>query len=204
MIVFMELVLATRNLHKTLELKSMLKEFSHLDLFSLRDFGDYQAPEETGSTFEENAIAKALHAAKALNKIVLADDSGLVIPALDGNPGIYSRRYAGEDATDKDNRKKLIENLARLKEEERSGYYECALALADPSGLIKSVRGTCEGFLILEEKGGQGFGYDPIFVKWDYGKTLAELEPEIKNRISHRRKALDKLLPALESLPCAT
>ncbi|MCP5509421.1 MAG: RdgB/HAM1 family non-canonical purine NTP pyrophosphatase [Chlamydiales bacterium] len=200
----MELVLATRNVHKILELRQMLKGLGPFDIYTLRDFPDYIPPEEVGLTFEENACLKALHAAKALNKYVLADDSGLIVPALNGDPGVFSARYAGENATDKDNRAKLKTALSNLNNDERSGYFECALALADPSGIQKCVRGTCEGYLILEERGSQGFGYDPLFVKWDYGKTLAELEPDVKNRISHRRKALDKLLPALETLLCTT
>ncbi len=198
----MELVLATTNMHKTLELRQMLKAFGAFDLYTLLDFPDYQQPEETGLSFEENACLKALHAAKALNKWVLADDSGLVVPALGGEPGVYSSRFAGKNASDKDNRNKLKETLADLNEEERSAYFECALALANPDGVQKCVRGTCEGYLILEERGSQGFGYDPLFVKWDYSKTLAELDVDTKNRISHRRKALDKIMPSLEALPC--
>ena len=180
----------------------MLKELLDVDIFTLLDFPEYQPAEEIGMTFEENATLKALHAAKTLGKPVIADDSGLVVPALSGEPGIYSSRYAGQHASDKDNRVKLKEKLKPLRADERAGYFECSMALADPTGIIRCVRGTCEGFLVLEERGSQGFGYDPLFVKWDYGKTFAELEPEVKNRISHRRKAFDKLLPALETLPC--
>jgi len=200
----MELVIASRNVHKTLELRQMLKTLAYVDVFSLIDFPEYHAPPEDAMTFEENASIKALHAAKALNKFVLADDSGLVVPALNGQPGVFSRRYAGEHATDKDNRIKLKAELSKLRQDDRAAYFECALAVASPDGLIRCVSGKCEGYLILEEKGSQGFGYDPLFVKWDYGKTLAELEPELKNRISHRRKAIDKLLPVLETLPCTT
>lgn len=198
----MELVIASRNVHKTLELRQMLKTLLHVDLYSLIDFPSYQTPAEDGFTFVDNASTKAIHAAKTLKKFVIADDSGLVVPALNGEPGVNSRRYAGENASDKDNRTKLKNKLSALNTEDRSAYFECALALAHPDGLIRCVSGKCEGFLILEEKGSQGFGYDSLFVKWDYGKTLAELEPELKNRISHRRKALDKLLPVLETLPC--
>ena len=200
----MELVLATTNMHKTLELRQMLKGTCAFDLYTLLDFPDYVQPKETGLTFEENACLKALHAAKTLNKWVLADDSGLVVPSLGGQPGVYSARYAGATATDKDNRNKLKEALANLNEEERSAYFECVLALANPDGVQKSVKGTCEGYLLLEERGSQGFGYDPLFVKWDYSKTLAELDVDTKNRISHRRKALDRIMPALETLPCTT
>ena len=200
----MDLVLATHNVHKTLELRQMLKNYTHFDIYTLLDFPDYRLPEETGMTFEENANLKALHAAKALDKLVIADDSGLVVPALNGEPGVFSKRYAGLQATDKDNRNKLKEKIADLNEDERAAYFECVISLADSQGIKKCVRATVEGYLILEERGSQGFGYDPLFVKWDYNKTFAELEPDVKNRISHRRKALDKISPFLENLLCTT
>ncbi|MBP9841755.1 MAG: XTP/dITP diphosphatase [Simkaniaceae bacterium] len=189
----MELILATHNLHKILEFKAMLKDVKNLEVFSLRDFPEYSPPEETGTTFEENAKLKALHAAKALQKRVLADDSGLVVPSLDGAPGVLSRRYAGADATDKDNRAKLLQQLQDLPEHKRNAYFQCCLVLATPEGIEKIVNGFCEGSLQLEEKGRNGFGYDSLFVKYDYNKTLAELDTDTKNKISHRRKALDKL-----------
>lgn len=195
-----ELVLASTNLHKIGEFRAMLKPLRRFDLLSLSDFPQYVPPEETGKTFEENAILKAVHAAKTLNRWVLAEDSGLVVPALGGAPGIFSARYAGKDATDFDNRKKLLEEMRHLLEEDRQAYYECCIALASPTGLKKCTRGTCEGTLLSQEKGGGGFGYDPIFVKQGYNKTFAEVGESVKNRVSHRRKALDKLLPFLENL----
>lgn len=197
----MELVIASHNLHKYREFRSMLKSIEHLDIYSLRDFPDYQLPEETGATFEENAILKATHAAAALNLLVLADDSGLVVPALAGAPGIYSARYAGPDATDADNRRKLLKEMVSLTEEARGAYFECAIALAGPDGLKKCVQARCEGIITHEPRGGHGFGYDPIFLKHDYSKTFAELSEETKNRISHRSKALHLLLPFFEALP---
>jgi len=195
----MKLIIASRNVHKIREIRSMLKEKKTWDIFSLIDFPDYQPPEETGKTFEENAILKAIDAAKTLNSWVLADDSGLVVPALNGAPGIYSARYAGEHATDKENRQKLFQEMAALKNENRDAYFECCIALASPEGVEKSVCGRCEGTIIEEERGGQGFGYDPIFKKHDYNKTFAELEEEVKNRISHRRKAIDLILLIIEN-----
>lgn len=194
------LVIATTNVHKVRELRAMLKSFPELDLLSLRDFPDYIPPEETGKTFEENAVIKAVHAAKTLNSWALADDSGLVVPALNGAPGIFSARYAGQDATDLDNRKKLLEEMRDLPEEARSAFFECTIALADPSGLKQVSRGICEGSILTQERGGGGFGYDPLFIKHEYNKTFAELEETIKNRVSHRRKALDKMLLALEKI----
>jgi XTP/dITP diphosphohydrolase len=134
----------------------------------------------------------------------LADDSGLVVPALDGRPGIYSRRYAGENATEKENLDKLTAELKELREEERSGYFECAISLASPEKLIKTTSGFCEGSLIVEPRGSGGFGYDSILIKYDYSKTIAQLDDELKNRISHRRKALDKLILTLETELLAT
>jgi len=178
----------------------MLKPFPRFDLLSLCDFPQYIPPEETGQTFEENAILKAVHAAKALHRWVIADDSGLVVPSLNGAPGVYSARFAGKNATDSDNRKKLLEQMQHLLDDDRSAYFECCIAIATPMGLKKVTRGTCEGTLLTQERGGSGFGYDPLFVKHGYSKTFAELEEATKNRISHRRKALDKFLLSIDSL----
>ncbi|QVL57819.1 MAG: RdgB/HAM1 family non-canonical purine NTP pyrophosphatase [Simkaniaceae bacterium] len=196
----MEIVIASKNLHKIREIKAILKPQFAFDFLSLLDFPDYQPPEETGSTFEENAFIKATHAAEALRRWVIADDSGLVVPALEDAPGIKSARYAGEGASDKENRQKLIKALDPIKESERTCYYVCALALASSDGIQMQVKGLCEGSLILNPRGSQGFGYDPLFLKYDYNKTFAEIDEETKNKISHRRKALDKLTPILETL----
>lgn len=196
----LKLIVASTNIHKVRELRNMLKPLGKFDLLSLADFPDYTPPKETGKTFEENAILKAEHAAKVLHAWVIADDSGLVVPALDGEPGILSARYAGKDATDLENRKKLLEKIQHLMEEDRQAFFECAIALASPTGLKKCVKGICEGILVNKDRGGGGFGYDPLFIKHGYNKTFAELDESVKNRISHRRKALDKILPTLESL----
>jgi len=195
-----QLVIASQNVHKVREFRSMLKSYTEFDLLSLHDFPDYTPLAETGPSFEEIAITKAVHAAKTLQKWVIAEDSGLVVPALGGAPGIFSARYAGEQASDLDNRKKLLEELRHFLEDDRSAYYECCIALASPEGLEKCVRGTCEGKVAQAERGSNGFGYDPLFIKHEYNKTFAELDESVKNRISHRRKALDKLAGAFESL----
>lgn len=194
------LVLATKNLHKIRELKSLLKRFSKFDIRTLLDFPDYLPADEVGNTFQENATAKALHCAHHVGLYALADDSGLIVPALNGRPGIYSARFAGKDATDSDNRKKLLRELESVHGEDRCAYFECCLALASPKGLIKTVCATCEGVLLEKEQGRGGFGYDPLFIKNEYGKTFAELEEEIKNQISHRGKAFEKLAGILETL----
>ena len=196
----MELVIASRNIHKIREFRSILKKISAFDLLSLNDFPQYVPPPENGSTFEENAILKAKHAAQQLKRWVIADDSGLIVPALQGAPGVYSRRYAGENATDKENRQKLLSEMRDIQESGRQGYFECWIALASPEGLKKTAKGISEGMITEKERGSLGFGYDAVFVKHEYGKTFAELGEEIKNRVSHRRKAIDKILPVLEAI----
>jgi XTP/dITP diphosphohydrolase len=196
-----EIVIASKNLHKMREFRDMLKAFPHIDVLSVLNFPLYELPEETGKSFKDNALIKATHAATTLNKIVLADDSGLIVPSLGGAPGINSRRYAGEDATDAENRYKLLKELEGKNEYERSAYFECCLALSSPSKLIKCVSGTCEGMILTEERGRNGFGYDSLFIKSDgYDKSFAELEEATKNRISHRRKAFEKIATILENL----
>lgn len=196
----MEIVIASSNLHKIREFREMLKPFTSFDVLSLLNFPTYIPIPEDGSTFQENATLKAMHAAKVLKKWVLADDSGLVIPALNNMPGIRSRRYAGEDATDNENRQKLLSDMAKLTGLQREGYFECCLALASPAGLKKCVTGICYGTILTQEKGRNGFGYDSLFVKQEYDKTFAEIDDATKNRISHRRKALEKLALILETL----
>lgn len=196
----MEIVIASHSVHKIREFREMFKPFKHIDVLSLLDFPHYSLPEETGTSFKENAILKALDASLVLNKWVLADDSGLVVPNLNGEPGIYSRRYAGNEATDLENRQKLLLKMKDFDNEKRSCYFECCLALASPDGIEKVVSGTCEGILTKEERGRNGFGYDPLFQKHGYGDTFGELEESVKNRISHRSKAFSKLIPTLETI----
>jgi len=197
----MELVIASKNMHKVRELKQLLKQsYKDFDLLSLADFPDYAPPLETETTFEGNAKHKALHAAKTLQKLVLADDSGLIVPALGDKPGVFSARYAGPHATDLENRLKLLADMSDLQDIDRSAYFECALALASAEGIIATVKGTCEGTILSEERGRGGFGYDALFQKYEYSKTFAELDEEIKNRVSHRRKAFDRLCLFLDAL----
>lgn len=178
----------------------MFRSLPHIECISLRQFPDYILPEETGHTFMENAVLKAVQAAAHFQMWVLADDSGLVVPALKGDPGVYSARYAGLNATDADNRKKLLENMQGLEGDARTAFYECCLALANPKGLQKTVEGICDGHITTEPRGRHGFGYDPLFIKNDYDKTFAELDDSVKNRVSHRRKAFERLLAYLESI----
>jgi XTP/dITP diphosphohydrolase len=193
----MEIVIASHSVHKIKEFRDMFKPFKHIDVLSLLNFPQYVLPEETGTTFKENAILKATDAALVLNKWVLADDSGLVVPALNGEPGIYSRRYAGNEATDAENRHKLLLKMQELNDDKRSCYFECCLALASPEGIEKVVSGTREGVIIREERGRNGFGYDSLF-EYEH-KTFAELPEYTKNLISHRGKAFEKLIPTFET-----
>ncbi|MFN0065490.1 MAG: RdgB/HAM1 family non-canonical purine NTP pyrophosphatase [Chlamydiales bacterium] len=195
----MDILLATTNAHKVREIRALLKPFKRFDLYTLRDFPHYKPPAENGSSFAEIAAKKAMHAAQTLLIHALADDSGLVVPALGNAPGINSARYAKEGASDKENRKKLLQEMEELKGIRRDAYFECCIAFASPQKLIRSVCGIAEGSIITEERGGDGFGYDSLFVKHDYNQTFAELGERIKNQISHRGKALQKMLIVLES-----
>ncbi|MEI6242498.1 MAG: RdgB/HAM1 family non-canonical purine NTP pyrophosphatase [Chlamydiota bacterium] len=195
-----KLVIATRNVHKIREIREIIGPLVTFDLLTLLDFPSYVPPEETGVTFCENATIKAVDAAKKLGLWALADDSGLVVPSIQGEPGVYSARFAGPQATDKENRKKLLLVMAKIPESERMAYFECCMALASPSGLQKCCSATCEGKILFQEQGGSGFGYDSLFVKNDYRKSFAEMESSVKNKISHRRKALDKILLFLLSI----
>jgi len=196
----MEIVIASRNLGKIREFRTMLDGIDGLDIDSLLAYPEFPSPEETGETFEENATIKAAAAAEALNQIVLADDSGLVVPALRGEPGVRSARYAGDEATDWENNQKLLKALEGKEDLDRQAYYECVLVLASPDGVMKVTRGHCEGTIQTAERGRNGFGYDSVFAKHDYDKTFGELSDDVKNRISHRRKALDSMRAYIEAL----
>jgi len=198
----MKLIISSRNLHKIQELRHMLKPYSKLDVFSLLDFPNYSPPAEGKDSLKENAVSKAIAAAEQLHQWVIADDTGLVVPALQGEPGVHSARYAREGASDLDNRRKLLKEMENILDpEDRHGYFECWLAVASPSAsLEKVVQGCCEGTILFQEKGGKGFGYDTLFRKLGYHQSFAELKDEVKNKISHRRKAIDKLASLLQYL----
>lgn len=189
----MELLLATRNAHKTREFAQLLgNEFKVVDLNS---FPQVQAAEETGSTFAENAIRKAISASEKIVDLVLADDSGLEVDALGGAPGIYSARYAGENATDEQNVTKLLRELESIRD--RSARFRCVLALARSGKLLGTFEGVAEGVIVDAPRGSAGFGYDPIFAPNGFEQTFAEL-PQ-KNQISHRAKAIGALREALRA-----
>jgi len=184
-----EIVLATNNQHKVHELTKML--FGHdVEIRSMLDFPSIPPVEEDGTTFEQNARKKALYITQKLSKYALADDSGLVVDMLEGRPGVYSARYAGLTATFRDNNEKLLVELARIPDERRTALFVCVVACSNPAGRVWLFRGELKGRISREERGRGGFGYDPVFIPDGYDKTLAELDPEEKNRISHRGLAL--------------
>lgn len=180
-------VLATRNAGKMRELQQLLQDFP-IELKNLNDFGPIPEVEEDGETFDDNAYKKAAFTAKVLGLPAIADDSGLVVEALGGAPGVKSARYAGENATDKENIAKLLKEMAG--KDNRRAAFECVISIAVPSGPALTYEGRCEGEITSEPKGGSGFGYDPVFYCPEYGKTFAELNSQEKNRVSHRGKAL--------------
>ncbi|MEX1013006.1 MAG: RdgB/HAM1 family non-canonical purine NTP pyrophosphatase [Waddliaceae bacterium] len=196
----MKIVIASHNSHKIREFRTLFKPLKQFDVLSLHDFPKYKLPLETGDSFKENAEIKAKDAAEKLGHYVVADDSGLVVPKLNNSPGVYSARYAGEEATDRENRRKLLDEMEGFADIDRSAYYECVLVLASPDRIIKSVSGKCEGQIVEEERGGSGFGYDPLFLKYDYDKTFAQLPEATKIVISHRGKAFEKMIPTLEHI----
>jgi len=191
------IVLATRNKGKVEELREMLKDFP-IDLRSLNDFGPIPEVEEDGATFDDNAYKKALFTAKVLGLPAMADDSGLVVEALDGAPGVYSARYAGEKASDADNVKKLLAELAG--KDNRRAAFECVISLAVPSGPALTYEGRCEGEILDAPRGVSGFGYDPIFFSPQLGKTFAEAGMAEKNKISHRGRAMAQVAAEFEQI----
>lgn len=196
-----QLIIASRNVHKIRELRLMLKRYAFFDVLSLLDFPQYTPPFEKGKNLKENSIQKAVNASLQLNRWTLADTTELVVPILKNIPGIDSVNYLGGTATDGDNRKKLLEALRSILEPDRQAYFQCCIAISSPNGSIeKTSTGICEGTILFEERGSKGFGYDSIFMKYEYGKSFAELDETLKNRISHRRKAFDKLSVFLSGL----
>lgn len=186
------LIFATGNEGKMKEIRMILGDLDY-EILSMKEAGIDVDIVEDGKTFEENAIIKATTISKIANCVVLADDSGLEVDAMDKMPGIYSARYLGEDTPYSIKNQKIIDNLAGLPDEERTARFVCAIAAAFPDGRVVTKRGTIEGIIGYEERGENGFGYDPIFYVPEYGKTTAELSPEEKNKISHRGKALEMI-----------
>lgn len=191
------LIFATGNANKMLEIKEILGELP-VEILSMKEAGIEADIVEDGSTFEENALIKAKEICKLAGEMVLADDSGLEIDYLNGEPGIYSARYMGEDTSYRIKNKNLIDRLEGVPAEKRTARFVCAIAAAFPDGRSFVVRGTIEGMIGYEERGENGFGYDPIFYLPEKGVSTAELSPEEKNSISHRGNALRKMKEFLE------
>jgi XTP/dITP diphosphohydrolase len=184
------LLLGTRNPGKVQEITTILAGAGWV-FSSLQEFPLVGPAAEDGVTYAENAIAKAQFYAAATGLLALADDSGLEVAALDGAPGVYSARYAGEGASDAERRKLLLSELSKVNNRDRRARFVAAVAIARPDGTVLNLsEGTCEGMIIFESRGAGGFGYDPLFVPEGYDQTFAELSEEIKNRISHRARAL--------------
>lgn len=191
-----KLLLATSNRGKIAELQDLLG--STVEVVSLSDLG-VSSPEETGSTFAENAVLKARHGAAVSDLITVADDSGIEVDALGGAPGIHSARFAGLHGDDERNRQKLLADLRETPENLRSARFVCEIAVATPDGEVRTFRGTLDGRVAQEPRGSGGFGYDALMELPD-GRTVAELAPEQKNAISHRGAALRNALPYLQTL----
>lgn len=194
------LVLGSRNRKKLKEMMELLDDLG----FELCDLSTYpNAPEieETADTFVGNATLKATQLARALGTWVIGEDSGLVVPALGGAPGVYSARYAGRQGDDAANNDKLLDSMLHLSGDQRAAYYISTAVLADPQGqVVAAVEGRCHGEIVNEHRGQGGFGYDPLFLVPDYGKTFGELPPEVKQTMSHRANAFRQLREAIRQI----
>lgn len=191
------IVLATTNKNKVIEFNQFLKDFP-VEIKCLDDFGPLPAVVEDGATFDDNAYKKAHHYAKVLGLPTIADDSGLMVEALGGAPGVFSARYAGEQASDGDNCRKLLEALHGTNN--RRASFVCVLSIAVPSGPALTYEASCDGVILDEPRGDGGFGYDPLFFFEPLGKTFAELSVEEKNKVSHRGKVLAELSSQFQSV----
>lgn len=185
----MDIVIASGNAHKVIEIRALCDGLP-LRLRSLADFPGLPAVVEDGATFEANARKKALAVARATGLIALADDSGVEVDALGGAPGVHSARWAGRPGDDAANNAKLVAAMQDVPEARRTMRYRCVIAVADPAGILFTAEGACEGRVLLAPRGANGFGYDPFMLVPELGLTMAELDPAVKNRISHRGRAL--------------
>lgn len=184
-----KIVIATRNNKKRKELNSLLKGLN-IKIISLNEFKNAPEVTEDGKTFKENAVKKALIISRCTKLLTIADDSGLEVKALRGKPGVKSSRFAGDAGNDKKNMKKLLRLLKNVPKGKRGARFVCSIAIAKSGKLLKVIRGICSGRIAFEPRGSYGFGYDPVFIAPKYKKTFAELGPGIKNKISHRSRAL--------------
>jgi XTP/dITP diphosphohydrolase len=195
----MKLLVATGNQGKLKEIRKLLED-SAIEIVGLDQLTNPPEVIEDGTTFSANAQKKALEMARFSGYLTLADDSGLVVDALNGAPGVYSARYAGEQGDDAANNAKLLQEMSDVADAQRQASFHCVVALAWPDGRCETYSGQVSGLILRNERGTDGFGYDPLFLVPEYGKTTAELSLEIKNRISHRGTALRKVIPLLLEL----
>jgi len=191
------IVLATNNENKVKEFKELLKD-TPVEIKYLKDYGPLPEAIEDGETFDDNAYKKAFHYARVLGLPCLADDSGLAVDALDGRPGVYSARYAGENATDQENCDKLLAEMEGKKD--RKAHFVCVLSLATPGGPALTWEGRCDGEITTERRGESGFGYDPVFYSPELGKTFAEVSMEEKSKVSHRGRALAEFADEIDKV----
>ena len=194
------IVLASRNKKKTKEVSEILATVG-FRVLAVTEFPNVAEVEEDGQTFAENAAKKASQVARELNQWVIGEDSGLMVDALNGAPGIYSARYSGEGATDERNNVKLIAELINVPDDKRGAGYICSVALSNPAGDIRiACEGTCRGRILREANGDGGFGYDPYFLIPEYHLTFGQLSSVVKHRLSHRARAFAKFMPLLTNI----
>lgn len=198
----MQVVVATANAGKFREVVTILSDL-RISFLSLASLHGYNPPDEAGTTYAENAAAKAKAVAEFSGHWALADDSGLEVDALGGQPGVYSRRYLGPSATDRERNQRILALLEGIPRSRRSARFQCAVAVAGPGGELALSHGSCDGIIAEVPSGESGFGFDPIFIVPELGATMASLPPEVKNRISHRTRALLDIKPLLQRLSLA-
>lgn len=195
----MEIVLATRNLDKIREIKDILSG-SEINVLTLENFSQIPELVEDGDTLEQNAYKKAKTVFDITGLLTLSDDTGLEVDALDGQPGVYSSRFAGENVSYDDNVNKLLEVMTKVPQNKRTARFRCIIALVGPKNVEQFAEGICEGEIIEKKRGSQGFGYDPVFFVPEYQKTFAEMPLILKNKISHRGRALQKAVTILRQI----
>jgi XTP/dITP diphosphohydrolase len=196
----MKVVLATRNGHKIREMLDILGDLQGVEFYNLERFPDSPEVHEDGETLRENAILKAQEAALFTGLLCLAEDTGLEVDALEGRPGVRSARFAGEQASYDQNMDKVLSLLRGIPEKERGARFRSVVAIAEPGTSVRLFEGTCQGRILSQRQGTGGFGYDPIFQPDGYLETFAEMKPDLKNRISHRARALEKVKGYLKEL----
>ena len=194
-----EIVVATENPGKLREIRESLGDTA-VQILSLTDLPPLPPVKEDGSTFRENALIKARTVAHHTGRLTIADDSGLEVDHLEGKPGVRSARFAGEEASDAENNRKLLKLLAGVPPAQRGAVFRCVIAVAEPGGGTYTAEGVCEGEIAFGPQGDLGFGYDPVFLLFERERTMAQLPPEEKNRISHRARAAQAIRPVLERL----